>query len=87
MKKNYFKNQEGQIILIGLVFFAILILFSAAILGYITTYIKSEHQNIAKDEALRLAEAGIDKAAYELNQSSAYTGESNTALGDGTFTV
>jgi Tfp pilus assembly protein PilX len=87
MKKNCYNNQKGQIILVGLVFFGILILFSAAILSYISTNLKSESQNIAKVQALQLAEAGIDKAAYELNQDSSYTGENNTALGSGTFTV
>jgi Tfp pilus assembly protein PilX len=87
MKKNCYNNQKGQIILIGLVFFGILVLFSAAILSYISTNLKSESQNIAKVQALQLAEAGIDKAAYELNQDSNYSGESNTALGGGTFTI
>jgi len=87
MKKNNYQRQKGQIILIGLVFFAVLILFSAAILRYVSTYLKSESQNIAKVQALQLAEAGIDKAAYELNQNSSYTGESNTVLGNGNFTI
>jgi len=81
------RRQKGQIIVIGLVFFAMMILFSAAILVYISTYLKSESQNIAKAQALQLAEAGIDKAAYELNRNSSYTGESNTTLGNGSFTV
>lgn len=87
MKKKRYNNQKGQIILIGLVFFGILVLFSTAILGYVSTNLKSESQNIAKVQALQLAEAGMDKAAYELNQDSDYTGESNTALGSGIFTV
>jgi len=97
MKQNIYKNpargearqrrQKGQIVVIGLVFFAMMILFSAAILVYVSTYLKSESQNIAKVQALQLAEAGIDKAAYELNRNSSYTGESNTALGNGSFTV
>jgi hypothetical protein len=87
MKQNIFKNRKGQIIVIGLVFFAVIILFSAAILGYVSTYIKSERQNIVKVQALQLAEAGIDKAAYELNHDSSYSGETNTALGNGSFTI
>lgn len=74
------KHQGGQVIILGLIFAAILVLFSAAILGYIMTYMKSERQNIAKEQALQLAEAGIDKAAYELNQSSSYTGEDRKSV-------
>lgn len=82
-----YKNQKGQIIVIGLVFFAILILLASAILGFILNYMKSERQNIAKVQALQLTEAGIDKAAYELNRDPGYTGETNTVLGSGSFTV
>ncbi|HLM83780.1 MAG TPA: hypothetical protein VK254_01025 [Candidatus Bathyarchaeia archaeon] len=87
MKKNIYKNQQGQIIVIGLVFFAILLIFSTAILVGVSNYIRSERLNISKVQALHLAEAGIDKAAYELNQNSNYMGESNTALGNGTVTI
>jgi len=87
MKQNIYKNQKGQIFVVGLVFFAIMIIFSGAILVYVSTYIKAERQNIAKEQAMQLAEAGIDKAAYELNHNSSYTGESNTVLGNGNFTV
>jgi Tfp pilus assembly protein PilX len=87
MKKNNYKNQKGQIIIIGLVFFAVIILFSTAALNYVATYQKSEHQNIAKTQSLQLAEAGIDEAAYQLNKDSGYTGQSNKVLGNGTFTV
>jgi Tfp pilus assembly protein PilX len=85
--RNNHKGQKGQIIIVGIVFFAIMILFSTATLRYVSTYQKSEHQNVEKVQALQLAEAGMDKAAYQLNQDSGYAGESNTALGNGTFTT
>jgi hypothetical protein len=87
MKQKIYNNQKGQIFVIGLVFFAIMMIFSAAILVYVSTHIKSERQNIAKEQALQLAEAGIDKAAYELNHNPNYAGEVNTALGNGSFTI
>jgi Tfp pilus assembly protein PilX len=87
MKQRRYNNQRGQIILIGLVFFLILLLFSTAIAGYVSTYLKKESQNITEKQALQLAEAGIDQAAYKLNQSSNYNGENDTALGNGTFSV
>ncbi len=81
------RRQEGQIIIIVLVFFAVLVLFAAALASYMATFQKSERQTIAGAQALQLAEAGIDKAAYQLNHDSGYSGENNTALGNGTFTV
>jgi Tfp pilus assembly protein PilX len=87
MKKNKLNNQNGQIIIVGLVFFAIILFFSAALITQISTNVKSERQSILKDQALQLAEAGMDKAAYQLNQNSNYSGESNTVLGEGTFTI
>lgn len=97
MKQNIHKNpargearerrQKGQIIVVGLVFFAIILLFSAALVKYVSSYIKLERQTVARAQALQLAEAGIDKAAYELNHNSSYTGETNTALGNGSFAV
>ncbi|MFB3896214.1 MAG: hypothetical protein ACE14V_07925 [bacterium] len=39
-------------------------------------------------QALNLAEAGVEKAIYELNHTGgSYTGEKNTSLGAGKFTV
>ena len=87
MKQDRYNNQKGQIILIGLVFFAVLLLFSAAILNNVSGYLKLESQNIVEKQAMQLAEAGIDQAAYKLNDNSSYNGESNTALGNGTFSV
>jgi hypothetical protein len=87
MKKNCYNNKKGQVIVIGLVFFSIMILFSGSVLVFVSTFLKSEHQNISKSQALQLAEAGIDQAIYKLNNDSNYNGESNQALGDGTFTT
>ncbi len=87
MKKFIHQNQAGQIILIGLVSLAILFILSASLIQSVFTYVKSERHTIARVQALQLAEAGIDQAVYQLNQSAGYAGESNTALGSGNFTV
>jgi hypothetical protein len=86
MKKKYL-NQKGQIIIIGIIFFTILLFFSGALVVNTSNYLKSERQTVSKNKTLHLAEAGIDKAIYELNENSNYSGESNTALGDGTFSI
>jgi len=87
MKKETRINQGGQAIIIGLVFFAIVILFSGALVKYVSSFIKLERQNVMRAQALQLAEAGIDQAAYQLNHNVDYEGESNTALGNGSFSV
>jgi len=87
MKKSCRNNQKGQVIIIGLVFFAIMLLFSGAVLVFVSNFLKSERQNISKNQALQLAEAGIEQAVYQLNQDPDYSGESNQALGNGTFTT
>src|SRR3989338_8684374 len=84
MKSN---NQKGYIILLSLVFMGIMLLLSAALMDYTTLNLKGSRIFYAQNQASYLAEAGIDKAIYELNQSSSYIGESSTALGNGQFSV
>lgn len=80
-------TQRGQILLLAVVFFGIFFTITATLAGAVVVFVESERYTIAKSQALSLAEAGIDKAIYELNQNPSYTGETNTALGDGTFTI
>lgn len=80
-------HQNGYLLLVTLVFFSALFVLSAAFVQSTVVYTKFERNAVAKAQALALAEAGIDKAVYELNQSASYTGESDTALGPGTFTI
>lgn len=78
---------RGQIILLALVFFAVVLGLTSALISYVFQYSKSERYSVASTQALALAEGGLDEAAYQLNQNSGYAGESNTVLGKGTFTV
>ena len=84
MKKT---RQKGQIIIIAIVFLAILVTISGALIGYTYQNTHGISQSYAKNQATVLAQAGINKAIYQLNQDSTYSGESNTALGSGTFTT
>ncbi len=79
--------KRGQVILIALIFFGIFTSMTAAFVQLLTTSERAERVHIASAQALALAEAGVDKAVYELNQSPSYTGESNTVLSPGTFTI
>lgn len=80
-------KQKGSIIIFALVFIGIFFTASTAMVSYSTQLSRTENYAVASAQALHLAEAGIDKALYQLNQSSSYTGETNTALGAGTFTT
>lgn len=81
------RSPRGQIILLALVFFAVFLTITTALLSYVLTFNASQRHAVASTQALALAEAGIDEAAYQLNQNSGYAGEAGTALGSGTFTV
>ena len=55
--------------------------------NYFGSAVQSERFSLASAQARALAEAGIDKAVYELNHTANYSGETNTALGNGVFSV
>ncbi len=71
----------------ALVFLGIFATTSAAYLNSTTSFSKSTRYDVESAQALAIAEAGMDKAVYELNQNTSYSGETNTVLGSGVFTV
>lgn len=80
-------HQRGYAVVLSLVFLGIFSSVAVAYLNSITSSARSARYDIASAQALALAEAGIDKASYQLNQNPSYTGETDTTLGSGTFTV
>ena len=80
-------RHNGYILVFAIVFLGIFFTMGAAYLGLITSSARDARFGVASAQALALAEAGIDKAAYQLNQDSSYAGETNTELGNGVFTV
>lgn len=79
--------KRGYVLLLSLIFLGIFFTISTAYVNSITTYARSARYDVASAQALALAEAGMDQAAYQLNQNPSYTGETNTSLGNGVFTV
>ncbi|KKW43945.1 MAG: hypothetical protein UY97_C0001G0029 [Parcubacteria group bacterium GW2011_GWB1_57_6] len=73
--------------LLALVFAGIFMTVSTALVGYLTSYGRAERVTVAAAQALAIAEGAFDEATYQLNQNPAYTGEANTALGNGMFTI
>ena len=77
---------RGQIILMALVFFAIFLSVAGALVTYVVTSSLSQRHTTAAEQALQLAEGGIDLAAYQLNQDSGYVG-GTSVLGEGEIVV
>jgi hypothetical protein len=71
----------------ALVFLGIFVTTSAAYLNSTTGFSRSARYDVESAQALALAEAGMEKAVYELNQNTSYSGEANTSVGPGVFTI
>lgn len=82
-------SSSGQILIIALVFLAVVAILAASLFDRTATFLRFGSRSITAEQANSLAEAGIDKALWRLNNTAGtYTGEVDTALGTiGTFTV
>lgn len=77
----------GYVLVLALVFLGIFFTSASAYLSSVTGSARSARYDIASAQALTIAEAGIDKAVYQLNQNLSYVGETNTTLVPGAFTI
>lgn len=81
-------NQSGQILILtfialGIVLFTVLFVISGA-----QIYFQNAQYSANAEKATALAEAGADKALASLNKTGgSYNGETETILGDGTYSV
>jgi hypothetical protein len=87
MKKFPQPINRGSILLLSMVISSVIIVVTIGFFNYFASAVHAERFAIASAQAIFLAEAGIDKAVYELNQSSSYSGESDTTLGNGVFNI
>lgn len=82
------QNSSGQIAILAIVFLAVMIILIGSLYSRLGNFLFSGKSSVEKEQVLQLAEAGIDKAIWELNQTGgSYTGETDSAFGSGTFTV
>ncbi|MBI4089784.1 MAG: hypothetical protein HY421_00110 [Candidatus Kerfeldbacteria bacterium] len=90
------KRGPGSALLMALIFTAVVLTVSVAIFDFTSSGVRLTGKRVNEQAAIRLAEAGVDKAVWCLNNpsapqsdcpttSGAYIGESNIALGNGTF--
>jgi len=80
-------SQSGQLIIFALVFMLIMTTAAVSLISYALLNLKGTRQDYNQNKALYLADAGLNKAIYELNRNPDYNGESDTALGEGVFSV
>lgn len=88
MNKPYFKNQSGQVLVFALIALVLIVVNTLLIISGAFLYRENTNYSVQSVDATNLAEAGIDKAVASLNTSAgSYNGETDTALGNGTFSV
>ncbi len=83
------KFRNGQSLVISLITLAVVLILSASLFSRIANFIRFGSNADLKEQAINLAEAGIDYGLWQLNKTAgAYTGDTNKSLGTtGTFTV
>ncbi len=81
------KNQDGQILILALIFMVIVTGLVGSLVGYAGVQIKGHRQSVARTQALNIAEAGIEAAIWKLNNVPGYTGETNTTYNNGTYDI
>src|SRR5438105_3687533 len=81
------QKQQGQILLLAMVFMAIVSTVVVSLVGYAGIQIKSHRQALNREQGVDIAEAGAELAIWKLNNQAGYTGESDTSYGNGTYTV
>ncbi len=82
-------NFSGQILVVAVIFLAIAAILAASLFDRTASFLRFGSRSITAEQANSLAEAGLERALWQLNKTAGtYTGESNTQLGNiGTFTV
>jgi len=81
-------NQSGQILSILMVALSIILTGALVTVAGSRLFYETSKYAIFSEAAVNLAEAGIDKALASLNKSGDdYTGEEETFLGDGSYSV
>lgn len=82
------KNQSGQIIVLAIVVAGLVLVNTLVIIAGSQVFSQNANYSVQADQAINLAEAGVDKAVASLNASGgSYSGETETFLGPGSFSV
>lgn len=88
---NFFgrpKHQSGQILVVVFVVLGVVLFTVLSVIAGAQIYSSNTVYSTDAEKATALAEAGVDKALASLNKTGGgYNGETETALGDGTYSV
>lgn len=87
MKRHSATSVGGYILILSLIVSAVVMTVTTGFFNYYASAVHAERFSLAGAQAQALSEAGIDKAIYELNQDAGYSGESDTPLGNGVFSI
>src|ERR1051326_2976554 len=81
-------TNKGQILPLMIIVVALVLIGVLVTIGASQLYIQNSTYSLNAQKATALAEAGINKAVVSLNKmGAAYNGETDTILGEGTYTV
>lgn len=81
-------GRSGQVIIIALIFMTVILVLVGALVTFVGQEAKIARNSLAAEQALQLADAGIEKAVWQLNETAGgYSGETGTVLGTGVFDV
>lgn len=87
MEKSVLKNQKGQILFLILISVFLTLFFTLSIIGGSQFYYKNTEYSLEAENAVSIAEAGIDNAVASLNASNGdFPGEDQT-LSNGDFST
>lgn len=87
MKKIFTLSQKGSIFPLALIALTTILVITVVLVSDSFTLKESSKYTLNKLEAATLAEAGIDKAIASINTNPSYNGESETTLGQGSYSV
>lgn len=81
-------KENGQILVLVIAATGIVLFTVLFIIGGAQVYFQNSFYSVQAEKVTALAEAGIDKAINSLNKTGgAYNGETETVLGDGSYSV
>lgn len=80
-------SQRGQLLIIATIFLAVLFIIAFSLSFAVTRSSTTIKKTNYEKKSTNVADAGIQRAIAALNDSSSYTGETNTVFGDGQFTT
>lgn len=82
------RRNEGAALMLTLGYLAAITLFATAFLTSLHRTMDRSNKGYRSQQCMAIAEGGLDKAVAELRRKAdAYTGEQDTPLGNGAFSV